>query len=315
MTAAGVLLLCALVGHQRAFEVTYIARVIPPRGAAHVEVWVPCPRIDAHQDVLGLSVKCPHPVETFYDRDFGNCIVHVDARGARPFSVEVRTRVVRSEWTALADHAPLGSAFPDRERGGPLERFLEAGRLVSLSDRVRAIAARVTKGRTTPMDKARALYDYVLTTMTYDKSGTGWGRGDTEYACDVRRGNCTDFHSLFISLARASGIPAQFVMGALIPEGRDGTISGYHCWAKFYAPDRGWVPVDISEAWHHRDRADYYFGSIDDNRIALSEGRDILLEPPQRGDRLNYFFPPYVEVDGRPWDGVTTDLAFTDLGP
>jgi transglutaminase-like putative cysteine protease len=44
--------------------------------------------------------------------------------------------------------------------------------------------------------------------MRYDKTGTGWGRGDVLYACDAKKGNCTDFHSLFIAMARSQGIPA-----------------------------------------------------------------------------------------------------------
>ena len=77
-----------------------------------------------------------------------------------------------------------------------------------------------------------SLYDNIVTTLLYDKSGKGWGRGDATYACDIRTGNCTDFHSLFIGEARSLGIPARFIMGLPLPEGRSqGVIPGYHCWA------------------------------------------------------------------------------------
>jgi hypothetical protein len=67
------------------------------------------------------------------------------------------------------------------------------------------------------------------------------------YACEVGRGNCTDFHSLFIGLARAAGIPARFVMGFPLPVGQsEGGITGYHCWAEFYDEGLGWVPLDAS---------------------------------------------------------------------
>ncbi|NIN98761.1 MAG: transglutaminase domain-containing protein, partial [Anaerolineae bacterium] len=64
---------------------------------------------------------------------------------------------------------------------------------------------------------------------------------------------------------------------------------GYHCWAKFFLPGAGWVPVDISEADKHPSKVDYFFGTICENRVAFSVGRDILLTPPQQGERLNYF--------------------------
>ena len=40
----------------------------------------------------------------------------------------------------------------------------------------------------------------MLRSMRYDKTGTGWGHGDVLYACDAKKGNCTDFHSLFIAM-------------------------------------------------------------------------------------------------------------------
>jgi len=57
-------------------------------------------------------------------------------------------------------------------------------------------------GSKTPLAKARAIYNYVIATMRYDKSGTGWGNGDAIWACTAKRGNCTDFHSLFIGMMR-----------------------------------------------------------------------------------------------------------------
>ena len=70
-----------------------------------------------------------------------------------------------------------------------------------------------TANAATDEEKARAIYDYVLSNMRYDKSGTGWGHGDTLYACSAKKGNCTDFHSLFISMARSQHIPARFEIG------------------------------------------------------------------------------------------------------
>jgi transglutaminase-like putative cysteine protease len=65
------------------------------------------------------------------------------------------------------------------------------------------LAAKVTQGKSQILEKARAIYDYVFATMRYDKTGTGWGRGDVLYACDAKKGNCTDFQSLFIAMARS----------------------------------------------------------------------------------------------------------------
>jgi hypothetical protein len=109
---------------------------------------------------------------------------------------------------------------------------MKPDRLVPLDDTIRKLALQVTEGKKTDLEKARAIYDYVEKTMAYDKSGTGWGNGDIYWACDAKRGNCTDFHALFIGLNRAVGIPAKFEIGFPIPGDRgQGEIGGYHCWA------------------------------------------------------------------------------------
>ena len=165
---------------------------------------------------------------------------------------------------------------------------------------------------TDPLRKARKLYDHVVSTVRYDKSGTGWGRGDAQYACDVRVGNCTDFHSLFIAEARSLHVPARFIMGVPLPEDRtEGTIPGYHCWAEFYVEGRGWLPVDCSEASKFPEKKDTLFCALDAHRVAFTLGRDIRL-PNADGGPLNYAIYPYVEIDGKPHSDIKTTFSFKD---
>ena len=188
-------------------------------------------------------------------------------------------------------------------------------KLVPVTGRLSDIAAKQVQDHTGTMDRALALYDYVFNTMRYDKSGTGWGRGDAEWACDSKRGNCTDFHSVFISMARSQGIPARFEIGFPLPAGKkSGEIAGYHCWAEFYDSHYGWVPVDISEARKDASKKAYFFGAHDANRMQFAMGRDLVLNPPQTGEPLNYFVYPYVEVNGKAWDNVSNHFSFADLG-
>jgi len=172
-------------------------------------------------------------------------------------------------------------------------------KLIPLSGVIRELAEREGRGSETRAAKVRAFYEYVYRTMSYDKSGTGWGRGDAVWACENKRGNCTDFHSLFIGMLRSQGIPARFVIGFPIPDADEGAIPGYHCWAEFHDEKRGWLPVDASEA-KKKGMADAYFGAIPNDRIEFTAGRDVVLSPPQRGEPLNYFVYPYAEAQGRP---------------
>jgi transglutaminase-like putative cysteine protease len=192
--------------------------------------------------------------------------------------------------------------------------LLEPDRLVPLDGLIGDLSRSETKNQEKPLDKARAIYKYVLSTMRYDKTGEGWGKGDAIFACNAKRGNCTDFHALFIGMMRAAGIPARFEIGFPLPRDKNAAeIGGYHCWAQFWVDGLGWVPVDASEAWKDASRRDYFFGAHDANRILFSRGRDIHLDPPQEGNPLNCFVYPYAELDGKPWIGLQSTFSFRDL--
>ncbi|MGA2697828.1 MAG: hypothetical protein ABSE92_17340 [Terriglobales bacterium] len=74
----------------------------------------------------------------------------------------------------------------------------------------------------------------------------------------------------------------------------------------------GWIPVDISEAWKAKQKEDYFFGSVDANRVQIATGRDITLFPKQDGPPLNYFVYPYVEVDGKQYDNLDKHFSFEE---
>jgi transglutaminase-like putative cysteine protease len=193
-------------------------------------------------------------------------------------------------------------------------RWIEPDTLIPTDGKIKELAVEVTGSQSGTVPKAKAAYDYFFTNMRYDKTGSGWGRGDAVWACDSKRGNCTDFHSPFIGVLRADGIPARFDIGFPLPEDKDkGDIPGYHCWAEFYANKTGWVPVDISEAWKAKEKQEYFFGSVDANRVQFSTGRDVTLSPKQDGPALNYFVYPYVEVDGKPYEKLDKQFSFEEL--
>jgi len=300
----------------RELDLTYSARVsdVPP-GAHRVDVWLPYPVSDDHQEVTVTAVATPYPHEVLREPKYGNSILHVTATDPKPgeIAVDLKVHVRRQEYF----HNDFAAArTPEKaEKGTPAAaaQWLQPDRLVPLDDYVRKLAAEVTQGKQSDLDKARAIYDYVVNTMSYDKSGTGWGNGDIKWACDAKRGNCTDFHALFIGLSRAVGIPAKFAIGLpLPPERGQGEIPGYHCWAEFYLAGYGWVPVDASEARKHPEKRAYFFGAHDENRVQLSLGRDLVLNPPQKGAPLNYFVYPYVEVDGQPYQKVSKTFSYRD---
>ena len=122
-----------------------------------------------------------------------------------------------------------------------------------------------------------------------------FGNGNAIYACDIGVGNCTDYHSYFMSLGRTLGIPTCFHMGFLIPLEEEGKVNGYHCWADYYVDGKGWYPVDISEADKAPDKKEYFFGTVDQNRLEVMVGRDFIIKGYEP-ETTNLFIYPIMEV-------------------
>jgi hypothetical protein len=267
-------------------------------------VWLPVPHIDPDQEVKILAVDFPGQHQITREPEFGNQIFYFESQPSRKgtLSFSIRYQIIRRE-LMIETIRPIAAE--------DTSRFMQPDSRVPIAGK----PLRLIKGKRLPMDQldtARVIYDIVRQHMRYSKEGTGWGRGDSEWACDSGFGNCSDFHSLFISLARSQKLPAKFEIGFLLPETHgSGEIAGYHCWAKFKPAGRGWVPVDISEASRHPELGAYYFGNLSENRVTFSTGRDIELVPKQQGPRLNFFIYPYVEVDGRPYPPEQISSQFT----
>ncbi|MBJ6145270.1 transglutaminase-like domain-containing protein [Hymenobacter sp. BT559] len=326
--------------------------VVPAQsvGTKQVEFWMPVPHNDKSQNIRDLKIEASAPYRIRKAGDtqvdgpnytietdlYGNKILHLIVSAAsvvpdvsltskqvaqlpaapiEPFTVTLTAQVTRREHLNLRatdDHAPAETEATDPN----LKRWLAADRLVPLDAKIKAQAQEVVANAhaTTPLAKARAIYEHVVSTVTYDKTGQGWGRGDIYYACDARRGNCTDFHAIVIGYCRALGIPARFSIGLPLPADRGkGEVKGYHCWAEFFTKETGWVPVDASEAAKNPDKRKYFFGAHDENRVEFTRGRDLTLMPKQAGPPLNYFVYPYAEADGQPIENVARTYTFEDV--
>jgi transglutaminase-like putative cysteine protease len=284
-----------------------------PAGTQKVELWIPVPHDDDWQQIRSLHVETP----VHYDivtGPLGNRMLHLTIAQPKETTIPVTMHfeATRREHiqTRLTEAGRKGD--PPKE---DLSQYLKPDRLVPLDDKIRGWAREVVDqaNAKTDLEMARAIYNHIVATVKYDKTGKGWGNGDIYYACDARRGNCTDFHAIFIGYSRALGIPARFAIGFPLPADRgEGKIGGYHCWAEFYAKGIGWVPVDASEAAKNPTKREYFFGAHDENRVELSRGRDVVLSPRQHGDPLNYFIYPYAEVDGQKYAAFDTTYSYKD---
>ena len=277
--------LLGVVKEQDWFEFFY--RVTLPEINDRGHIWIPLPSTDQYQSIELKYIEAPVDQQILEDKKYGNkmffMVLNPENSGE---TIEICYRVKRREKGVYEDN----TVDP--------QKYLRPNRLVPWNQEFSKIAKEVVAGKLGSLARARALYDHTIDRMRYMKYGDGWGKGDAVYACDIRTGNCTDFHSYFIALSRAVGIPARFAIGASIPSERDeGGIDGYHCWAEFYSNGKWW-PTDISEGDKCSALSTYYFGHHPANRVEFSHGRDLVVEPGPASGPINFLAYPVLEISG-----------------
>jgi transglutaminase-like putative cysteine protease len=309
---SSIFLICALLlatssvadaVESRTFHFKYSATIPSVEHEKQVELWLPLLLESRDQEIEGLHIHAPvkYVIET--EAKHGNRMLKVSGTGA-----DLSGKTVQFHFQATR-HAIAG----EYEHNDGNDVYLAGNALVPIDGIIAERAAKSAGGVEDPWKVARALYDDVVVNLAYDKSGDGWGKGDALYACTVEKGNCTDYHSLFIGMCRSMGIPARFTIGFPLPaEEPEATIGGYHCWAEFWIDGKGWIPVDASEASKHPDQKDMLFAGLDPNRIEFTRGRDLALPGHPNLEPMNYFIYPFLLVDGKPTDGVERNFHFQE---
>ncbi len=189
-----------------------------PKGSQDVRIWFAVPQEDSYSTTRNLKVGGDYAVH--YDRDsWENRVGYIDIKNPAGDQVTVNeefdmTRTEVRNSINPAETRPL----TDRERAA-LAAYLQPATHVIVNDEVKKLAASITKGETNPVIAARKLSDWTYQNVNY------WVKdpehlkaspiGSTKCCLRSTTGNCTDFHSLFASLAISSGIPVRMVYGSL----------------------------------------------------------------------------------------------------
>lgn len=204
-----------------------------------------------------------------------------------------------------------------------VKKFLNPTEHIPVDDKVKKFLAPIIKGSTSPLQKARAIYNWTSTTMYRDPKTIGCGLGDAKRAIQEKifGGKCTDISSVFVSLLRNAGIPAREVFGIRLgksyvskalgksDENYFGNFSkGQHCKAEFYIDGIGWVPADpadvtkirlVENLANNNDKVqkarEYFFGSWEMNWIGFNSARDFILDPKPTQFPINMLGYPYSE--------------------
>uniref|UniRef100_A0A831U712 Transglutaminase n=1 Tax=Geobacter metallireducens TaxID=28232 RepID=A0A831U712_GEOME len=276
-------------------------------------LWLPYPVTDANQTIGGISVS----------GDYAESGVYTDPANGTP--------ILYARWKSDAASRKLSFAFsaqrqevvrrdfPKKEAAwdpADYRQYLAPTSLGPVDGEVKKLADSITRGKKTLLEKARAIYDWTCDNTYRDPNTKGCGKGDVCALLRKPGGKCTDISSVFIALSRAAGVPAREIFGIRLGKKAEEDITGWqHCWAEFYLPGYGWVPVDPADVRKAmlvenltlddaktKEYREYFWGGIDPYRIALAVGRDVVLNPPQAGAPLNTFGYPYAEVGGKEVD-------------
>ncbi len=271
------------------------------------QLWIPYPVSDENQSITDVRIKGDYADSAVYtDKKFETPILYARwNKGAPSRKLTFSFHVVRQE--VVRRDLPTKEAAWNPE---DFKQYLMPTSLGPINGVVKELADKITKGKTTTVGKARAIYDWVIDNMHRDPKTIGCGKGDVCSLLAAPGGKCTDIHSVFVALCRAAGVPAREIFG--IRQGKKPVVditTWQHCWAEFYLPGYGWVPVDPADVLkkmlvENLKRSDpkiiearkYFWGAWDQYRVQLAVGRDVELNPAQDGPPLNNFGYPFAQI-------------------
>lgn len=274
------------------------------------ELWIPYPVSDGNQTITHIRVTGDYAESAVYtDNKF-----KVPALYAR-WNKEAKSKKLTFSFMAQRKEV-IKKNFPQEETPwspADYSLYLESTRFGPTTGKIKDLAEKITHGKTTVFEKAKAVYDWTCMNMYRNPDTKGCGLGDVYALLNNPGGKCADISSTFIAIARAAGVPSREVLGIRMGKKDLQDITTWqHCWAEFYLPGYGWVPVDPGDVLKMMLKhdlkpgnkkalayQDYFWGGVEPYRVALSTGRDLILNPPQKGEPVNYLMYPFSQTGGK----------------
>jgi transglutaminase-like putative cysteine protease len=305
----------------RKFKVTTSVEVLKPAG--ETKVWLPSPLMQTT------------PFQRTLSNQFSAEARLVES-GQNALGIVAATFPSgKTPALTLVSEVELQSYFVDLSKPGyrqpaskaELQYFLQPTKHIPIDGIVKARATEITKGATTDVEKARAIYEWIVDNTFRDPKVKGCGRGDISAMLETGYlgGKCADLNALYVGLARASGLPARDVYGIRVAKSELGYKSlgassekitkAQHCRAEVYLAQFGWVPVDpadvrkvvLEEPPGNRPLNDdmvtgarkRLFGSWEMNWMAYNFAQDVEL-PGSSGTTLPFLMYPQAQTaEGR----------------
>jgi transglutaminase-like putative cysteine protease len=311
----------------RTFEVVTEVEIWPQDIPA--KVWLPLALYGDTDYQRALDVRWtgnPSATGIYRDSRYGApaFFAHWDDRAATP-KLRVSNRIATRNRNVDLDKPSVPQSLSRDE----LDLYLQTTAHIPTDGIVRATATRILPmASTSPIDRARAIYEWVVVNTYRDPKVIGCGTGDIRFMLESGNlgGKCADLNALFVGLARSVGIPARDLYGVRVADsatwkslGKSGDITkAQHCRAEFYDPRFGWIPVDPADVRkvvleEEKDRLlplddprvdlarKKLFGYWEMNWMAFNTAGDTRLAP-ETAKPLGHFMYPYAEGAKGPLD-------------
>ena len=311
----------------RTFDITTSVDIASPTGTTLL--WLPLPSNASTDYQRLLEVKWEAPGATKAEvvgvPGYDVRVLHVEwADPGALGPVSLKTRVATRDRQVDIAGKPKGRHVA-REPESVLRTYLRPTNLMPTDGIVKETALKITAGTHGDVEKARALYEWVVENTNRDPKVAGCGLGDVAsmLKSGYLGGKCADLNGLFVAMCRSLGIPARDSYGVRIADsrrgyqclGKSGDISkAQHCRAEFYTASLGWVPVDpadvrklvleeggglpLSDPKVQTARGQL-FGGWEMNWLVYNHGHDVGL-PGARGLPVSFLMYPNAETqEGR----------------
>ena len=318
-------------GAWRTFRMRTVVEIARPEGK--VQAWVPLPAVNEAEWARVIGNEWTTRAKASLERDakYGAEMLHVEwADGDQNPIVEITSTVaVRDRYVDLGRQ---GAATPLSEADRKL--YTAATALVPTDGIVKQTSDTITARAQSDMEKARAIYEWIVDNTFRDPKTRGCGIGDVAAMLKSNNlsGKCADLNALYVGLARAVGLPARDVYGIRAGASKLGykslganseTITkAQHCRAEVYLTGYGWVPVDpadVRKVVLEEPPANLaminpkvtsarrgLFGAWEGNWIAYNFAHDLKL-PGAKGPVVDFLMYPQAETAAGRLDSLEPD--------
>jgi transglutaminase-like putative cysteine protease len=315
-----------ITGGWRTFEVTARVEVLKPNGVTRI--WLPTALIrdTPYQRTLSNKFSAERGTAKL-TKDKSTALGIVSATypvNEKPVLTLISRVALKNYAVDLSGRTP---ALSQRASRAELDFFLQPSRYVPTDGIVKDTALKATAGATTDIDKARAIYEWVVENTFRDPKVRGCGRGDIRAMLETgdMGGKCADLNALYVGLARSVGLPARHIYGLRIAKSElgyqslgvntDRATKGQHCRVEVYLQAHGWVPVDpadvrkvaLEEPPGNRPLKDEMvskarerlFGFWEMNWMAYNYAHDVALPGSAKQPLVYFMYPQSETAEGR----------------